>query len=72
MVADFVAEAVEDEDEFESPESLLLLLLLLDEELSSVAPVAAIRESTSDWVVQVTLVPALFTKGRAAQLKVQT
>lgn len=68
---DFVAEAVEDEDEFESPESLPLLLLL-DEELSSVAPVAAIRESTSDWVVQVTLVPALFTKGRAAQLKVQT
>ena len=49
MVADFVAEAVEDEDELESPESLpLLLLLLLDEELSSVAPVAAIRESTSD------------------------
>ena len=71
MVADFVAEAVEDEDELESPESLPLLLLL-DEELSSVAPVAAIRESTSDWVVQVTLVPALFTKGRAAQLKVQT
>ena len=69
MVADFVAEAVEDEDELESPESLPLLLLL-DEELSSVAPVAAIRESTSDWVVQVTLVPALFTKGRAAQLKV--
>ena len=66
---DFVAEAVE--DELESPESLPLLLLL-DEELSSVAPVAAIRESTSDWVVQVTLVPALFTKGRAAQLKVQT
>ena len=48
MVADFVAEAVEDEDELESPESLPLLLLLLDEELSSVAPVAAIRESTSD------------------------
>ena len=47
MVADFVAEAVEDEDELESPESLPLLLLL-DEELSSVAPVAAIRESTSD------------------------
>lgn len=33
-----------------------------------VAPVAAMRAWTSDGVVQVMLVPALFTKGNAAQL----
>ena len=46
-----------------SPEELVGSL-----ESSSVAPVAAMRESTSDWVVHVTLVPALFTRGKAAHL----
>lgn len=36
---------------------------------SSVAPVAAMRASTSDWVVQAMLVPALLTSGSAEQLK---
>ena len=35
---------------------------------ASVAPVAAIREFTSACVVHVMLVPALFTRGNAAQL----
>ena len=34
-----------------------------------VAPVATIRASRSDCVVQVMLVPALFTNGKAAQLE---
>lgn len=35
-----------------------------------VAPVAAMRVSTSVWVAQVILVPAEFTSGNAAQLTV--
>lgn len=35
----------------------------------AVAPVAAIREFKSAWVVQVMLVPAELTRGSAAQLR---
>ena len=59
---------------FAEEEVEALLLDSEDEESSPdpepVAPVAAIRESTSDCVVHVILVPALFTRGSAAHLHV--
>ena len=69
VTAVFVPPAALDEDEAALAVAEPVAELLPDESAPPVvAPVAAIRASRSDWVVQVTLVPALLTRGKAAQL----
>lgn len=71
MVLDFVEEDAVSVA-FAAEEVEARLLDSEDEESApdpeSVAPVAAMRASTSDCVVHVMLVPALFTRGSAAHL----
>ena len=68
VLDDLVEDAVLVDDADLVVEVALETLELAPDASPSVAPVAAIRASTSDCVVHVTEVPALLTSGRAAQL----